>query len=314
MSDDDKSEESVKIDRPAPAANAIWSRWIPILTLVATTALGFFQYYTKLAAESAQRTAQASKDASEQALKDRELGIKNKEVSIKQDEAVYKYVIEAIEAVQQDKKNVHRIMLANILVNNMASESYHEPVSLVLKDFVDSVSPKGKSIVDPVTARDLDTKAEFFAKQIEVASSRSRHPAANAQLADVEPYGLWDIDFFWCQASGELAKKGAEAAVALLQSEKRAGGRIRARMLPETINSRPGYGIRGLEIRIDQDKVEASLAERMKNDLSGLLQARGNEFGLDDAEIGRGFVTRVTSQNTKWYVSAFFCRAEATAK
>ena len=58
----------------------------------------------------------------------------------------------------------------------------------------------------------------------------------------------YNVDVFWCKATGDAARAGAENVVSTLQAAG-AKGRLRVRELPASINASPGYQISGLVIR-----------------------------------------------------------------
>jgi hypothetical protein len=103
-----------------------------------------------------------------------------------------------------------------------------------------------------------------------------------------------DYDVFWCERSGEAAKRMASRIVAQLKEEG-ARGRLRVRMLPDSINARPGYQHSGFVIRMNPgEELQASQLKRV----------------CDAALTGAGtFHLSLSAQNTPWYLSAFVCPA-----
>ena len=105
----------------------------------------------------------------------------------------------------------------------------------------------------------------------------------------------WDYDVFWCETSGADAKAQATLIVDQLKQEG-AKGRLRVRELPASVNAKPGYSISGYAIRRSEN--EATQADALK----GLAERVLSEHGYAPA-----FDLQPTSQNTRWYISAFIC-------
>ena len=102
----------------------------------------------------------------------------------------------------------------------------------------------------------------------------------------------YDYDIFWCEKSGDKAKRLATQIVNEMQRQS-AKGRLRVRLLPEKVNARAGYGVSGFEIHRNQNELKQAEA----------LQTLGNKIlgSKGKFEIG------LTSQSTSYYLSAFLC-------
>lgn len=105
----------------------------------------------------------------------------------------------------------------------------------------------------------------------------------------------WDYDIFWCEKSGESAEKSAQRIVNHLNEKKAKGddtiGRVRVRMLPDSINEQPGYRISGNLIRYNES--ESKQAQLLKQSTNAIVP----------------FDLSLSRMNTKWYLSAFICPA-----
>jgi hypothetical protein len=103
----------------------------------------------------------------------------------------------------------------------------------------------------------------------------------------------WDYDIFWCEQSDTSAQKSAQQIAQHLNDKKASGddtiGRVRVRMLPDSINAQPGYRISGNLIRYDESESKQAQA----------LQQSTNAIVPFDLSLSR--------MNTKWYLSAFIC-------
>lgn len=119
------------------------------------------------------------------------------------------------------------------------------------------------------------------------AATKAQPTGANAGAG----WGEWDVDVFWCEKSGESAQRSAEAIVAALKSAG-AKGRLRARLLPDSVNARPGYRVSGHVIRRDAGEDERAAA----------LKAVAER-----ALPGTSFDILPAGSATRWYLSAFVC-------
>jgi hypothetical protein len=106
-------------------------------------------------------------------------------------------------------------------------------------------------------------------------------------------FGTYDIDIFWCEGSGKVAERQA-AAIHKALLEKGAAGRIRTRLLPDTINAQQGYGISGYAIRRHggDEQVAAAPASVSQTVVPGTQ-----------------FTVELSGQPFRWYLSAFVCPA-----
>ena len=105
----------------------------------------------------------------------------------------------------------------------------------------------------------------------------------------------WDYDIFWCTSSGVNAQKQADFIKKQLEIEG-AKGRIRVRELYPSVNSRTGYKISGYKIRRSENELkQANALEKL------------SEKVLSEKGYPAVFTQQLTSQKTKWYISAFVC-------
>jgi hypothetical protein len=99
-----------------------------------------------------------------------------------------------------------------------------------------------------------------------------------------------NIDVFWCESGGESGRDTASGLVESLRSEG-VGERLRLRMLPDSVNARAGYGVKGLIIRHDDGEEEDAK----------LLQERAAQLSNLQFNLGR------SRQETARYLSLFVC-------
>lgn len=137
------------------------------------------------------------------------------------------------------------------------------------------------------TAMLIEKEEMFDMQQAAVYSLSKKSPSFN--------WEDWDYDIFWCETSGDTAKNQAEAIVAQMKSEG-ANGRVRARVLPASINAKTGYKVNGYTIRRSDNEIPQ--ANALKELSEKVLSNNG--FSIE-------FNQQPTSESTKWYISAFLC-------
>ena len=191
-------------------------------------------------------------------------------------EAINFRIYDAVKA-SLEVANAKQQEVAKALVIAMADSSLREPLLRVLGE-------EGEAAVRQDVHRVLAAESQFSAAQSLV--ERPVHGMTGT------PSGLV-FDVFWCEGLGAEGEGRATAFAS--QIRERFGGTARVRMLPRSINLRPGYWVSGNEIRYDAD--EEPLANRLKELLDPKLPSGGP------------FTTRrVSSANrTPNYLSIFLC-------
>ena len=109
-----------------------------------------------------------------------------------------------------------------------------------------------------------------------------------------EDWRSYNVDVFWCKATGDAARVGAEKVVSTLQAAG-AKGRLRVRELPVSINASPGYQISGLVIRREIGEEASAAALKLVADQA--YKPRGE------------FTVMASRQSTPGYLSMFVCQA-----
>jgi integrase len=129
-------------------------------------------------------------------------------------------------------------------------------------------------------------RAEVEKKVDQAVTAMRRVPAAAFSWEDV------DYDLFWCESSGPQAEAVAQGMLEVMKAQG-AKGRLRVRMLPDSVNARPGYGHRSNVVRFNGGE------ERQAD---ALVQVGNQVLG------GTGsFAKSISMQTTRWYLSAFVC-------
>lgn len=170
---------------------------------------------------------------------------------------------------------------ATALVIVMAGEPLRGRL-LQLFDQAATTAPEVRRSVSEVIQKEGTFQREEAVVQVATAAEPSQSGAG---------WGEWDVDVFWCERSGAGSEQQAQAIVDALRADG-AKGRLRARILPDSINAQAGYGVRGYAIRRDAGEEERAtalevLAERV----------------LPQTD----FVVSSSRSGTRWYLSAFVC-------
>ncbi len=202
----------------------------------------------------------------------------------KLDEDLTFRVYDAVTASLKEKDEKQQ-QAATALVVVMASEPLRTQLLQVFGASKTTV-PEVRQAVEKVLKDE-----QKFNMESAVAQQAAPKPAAAPPATTAVPWHDWDVDIFWCERSGQPARDSANAIEGEL-TKQGAKGRIRARMLPDSINAKPGYRVSGYAIR--RDKNEAAQADALKGLAEGVVPS--SQF-----EIVK------SNQATRWYLSAFVC-------
>lgn len=216
-------------------------------------------------------------NAAEKGIKERESVRKDQEETRINRESLEKKQILIYEAVVKslESGDVKRQMVSKALVTSMLDDPLRTELLAVLST---SSTPEIKKEAEATLAQESRFKAEQNAPRAALVKKSS-------SWEDI------DFDIFWCERSGDSARAQAERIKSQLAAEG-AKGRLRVRLLPDSINSRPGYQHSGYVIRYNAGE-EA---------LSVKLKALG-----DGIVAPAAFVVSLSGQDTPWYLSAFVC-------
>lgn len=209
--------------------------------------------------------------------KDAELARAERESNEKKQLLVYETVVKAIESKDEHKQAVSQALVASML-------SLEDPLRHgLLAVLASSSTPKVRADAQAILSKEVTYQTE----------DREKRTAKSPQTT--QGWGDWDIDVFWCEGSGETAKSLATSIVGALKADG-ATGRIRPRLLPDSINARPGYQNTGFIIRYNT--AEEKMAEKLKQ-FSDRLAAPSGTFEL-----------ALSAQATPWYLSVFVCSSD----
>lgn len=217
-------------------------------------------------------------NVTERSLKQAEFKLKaseenrdNRESVEKKQLMVYEAVVKSLESGDSKRQRVSKALVTSMLEDPLRTE--------LLTVLAESTSPEIKKEAQ-------STLALESAFKVEEATVQAPQPQIPSKWED------WDFDIFWCERSGENARVQAEKIKKQLEGEG-AKGRLRVRLLPDSLNARPGYQHNGYVIRYNLGEEEQSNRFKM----------------LADKVIGSSaaFIPSLSHQSTKWYLSAFVC-------
>jgi hypothetical protein len=193
---------------------------------------------------------------------------------------VYEAVTASLKADDEKQQQA-----ASALVVVMASEPLRTQLLQVFGTSKSTV-PQVRQAVEKV----LKEEQKFNLDNVALQQS-SPKPATAPPTTRALPWHDWDVDVFWCERAGQPARSSAEAVVTELRKQG-AKGRIRARLLPESINAKAGYRVSGYQIR---------------RDLNEVAQAEALRKLAQQVVPSTQFEMVTSGQATRWYLSAFVC-------
>ena len=241
-----------------------------IVSIVLAAAAGYSAWLMSATEKSLKETERSLKTR-ESERKDSEETRANRESIEKKQLLVYDAVVKSLESGDAKKQSVSKALVTALLEDPLRTE--------LLVVLTTSAAPEIKKEAQATIAQESTFKAEE-----RVVRAESREKPAN--------WADWDFDLFWCERSGNAAQAQAEKIKNQLEAEG-AKGRIRVRLLPDSLNDRPGYQHAGYVIRYNTG--EESQSSQLKS--------------LGDRVVGPtgAFVASISYQATPWYLSAFLC-------
>lgn len=253
-----------------PAVKSALEQLQVIVGIVLAVTAGYSAWQMNSAEKSLKETERNLKTR-ESARKDSEETRVNRESLEKKQLLVYEAVVKSLESGDTKKQSVSKALVTAMLEDPLRTE--------LLTVLTTSASPEIKKDAQAIIAQESTFKAEQ-------AAIHSQPTKKSLGWAD------WDLDIFWCERSGNAAKVQAEKIKNQLETEG-AKGRLRVRVLPNSINERPGYQHTGYVIRYNSGE------ETQSNQLKA----------LGDKIVGpvAAFVPSLSEQSTPWYLSAFVC-------
>jgi hypothetical protein len=199
------------------------------------------------------------------------------------------------ESVQKVQLEVYQLVVASL--EHSKPEMQRVAVALVTTvldeplrgSLLAALGTAGAPEVASEARKTIASENKFRADELLVQQSQTSAEASPGKAFDWQNI---DYDVFWCERSGEAARRTATAIVERLKKEG-ARGRLRVRALPDSINARPGYQHSGYVIRRNAgEETQARELKRVGDSVMG---------GADTFQIS------LSAQATPWYLSAFVC-------
>lgn len=186
-----------------------------------------------------------------------------------------------------NSKDEGKILAVKVMVEHVASDELKNDLIKIVNNELEKIFETQDSRIKMASSQVTTTKAvESEGEEVALADEPTVVLPAKVN------WGSWDLDIFWCEASGAAAKEQADQLKYVIESEG-AKGRIRSRILPEITNNRPGYGVKGYQIRPNANELTFA------NDVG--------EFVNDLTNGDVTFEIKQSAQNTPWYLSLFIC-------
>ncbi len=249
------------------------------LTL-ASLAIAVFAAWTALPLDAELKVLQAETQRLDNELKSAEAKLREAEASRKLNFELYREVKTLLEDSKRTEQEEEAL---RVLIESLADAPFRYKLLDVL-----AVAAGNSS-----TRKAASESSKFYKEEAVLSSTDTKFTMSGIKLkAPVNAMSVtnYDIDVFYCANKRETSEPIAQQVAALkLPSET---GRWRVRALPETINQQPGYQIQSSQIRYNSPS---------ENKQADILIKRLEEKGI---HLDR----RVTTQNTRWYLSIFICQ------
>ncbi|GKS58264.1 hypothetical protein YTPLAS18_17910 [Nitrospira sp.] len=214
-------------------------------------------------------------------LRDVEASVKYAESERADRESLEKKQMAVYDAVVRSlgERNAQQQRVAKALVTSMLDLD-----SPLRSELLAVLAETGTPEVQAEVRKTVSTEKQFLQEQSQLSASEAGKTPTGGHSTN--------YDIFWCELSGEGARRIAEQIKENLE-ENKAQGRIRVRLLPASVNARPGYQHSGYVIRYNTgEENEAAELSRVGNKVL--------------SEIG-SFRQSISYQNTPSYLSAFVC-------
>lgn len=213
-----------------------------------------------------------------------ELSLKQADADLKSLESNRKVTLELYEEVKKilgkEKKNPREEEAVRVLVESLADDPFRWKLLQVLA--VGATAPEVKQAA-------AETSKYYEEDMLKSAIQQTNSNPTNVTQNGIGT-GQFNVDFFFCESKRATSEPIVKASLAL--KGKNDSGRWRSRLLPESINQQPGYGIGNSEIRFTAPD-ERSVAESLTN----ALRVKGVELKYHE-----------TAYPTPNYVSVFICQ------
>ena len=214
-----------------------------------------------------------------------DLKLKEAEAQLKRDESSRKLSFDLYQEVKKILEKKDRTPsdedALKVLVESLADDPFRYKLLSVLS----------VSAANPGVKQSAKESSTFFQEQAELSLKQSE-PSSQPALSKPAQgsIGSYDIDIFYCATKKSSSEPLAQKVLTLRQQKE--SGRWRSRLLPDSVNQQPGYGISSNEIRYNPPE-ELPVAK--------IIQQRLKDQGIESR-------LKETLQPTKWYLSVFVCQ------
>lgn len=247
-----------------------------LLTLI-SLAIGIFAAWKALPIDADIKRLQADTAKLELSLKQADADLKSIESNRKVTMELYEEVKKILE---NEKKNPREEEAVRVLVESLADDPFRWKLLQVLA--VGATAPEVKQ----AAAETSKYYEEDMVKSVIQSSSSTSENVTKNGIGT----GQFNVDLFFCESKRATSEPIVKAALSL--KGKTDLGRWRVRLLPESINQQPGYGIGNNEVRFTPPE-ERGIAEALAN----ALRAKGLDIKYHEI-----------AYPTPNYVSVFICQ------
>jgi hypothetical protein len=242
-------------------------KYVGTVSTISAILLAWIGYNATKQRDAQEIEAKNSQMALDRTAEERQRIAGEREVNLK----VYEVVVNAIQEGSERRQEIARSLVYAMVADTSLQQG-----------FLEALRAEGVASVQRVVARDFSF--DDSTRQARAAAGAS--PAAG---------GVSRLDLFWCEGSGPPARDLMESVKGRLTQAGVAESGVRVRMLPTTVNARPGYHVSGYQVRFES--VEQTDADKVRAVMRSALPGAGPE----------AVVLRLTTTPTPGYVSAFAC-------
>jgi hypothetical protein len=267
-------EDNMSENAPSSSVIDTATKFVALVSL----AFGVYATWKVFPTDAEIKRLQAESTRLDLALKKADADLKNIESSRKITLELYQEVKKVIEAKEKDQREEDAV---RVLVEALADDPFRWKLLNVI-----AVGAKSKEVKSTAAATGKYYEEQSVVATVDVSPTTSTTQATSA----TSTLGSYNIDFFFCETKRTTSEPLARAALTL--KSKGDTGRWRVRLLPESINQQPGYGVTNNQIRFTPPE-ERPIADAIAAGLS----SKGLKFEL-----------RETAYQTPNYVSVFFCQ------
>jgi hypothetical protein len=266
---------------PSPSRVSTWLTWLQNGTTTIVAVIGAYFVWQLNQTQAELNTAQASlKEVERQVARQQQDRAERESIDSKRIK-VYEAVVDSL---SKNDERMQRVSAA--LVRAMLEEPLRTELLTVLSETgTAQIRNEVKQVLDQAQVSAFE-RTEVEKKVTQVVAAMKSEPARRFDWEDV------DYDLFWCESSGPKAEARAQGMLDVMKAQG-ARGRLRVRILPDSVNARSGYGHTSNVVRFNSG--EEKQADALVHVGDQVLGGAGH------------FAKSLSAQTTRWYLSAFVC-------